>query len=394
MLTSSINSSYFLPKFNVHNFGSAHLQGESSGSSPEALNRSKVSPQQLVDLHVIDKLEKALNIEKLSLKGLETEDFSPQAVADRILTSVKQAFGRFQQSQPERDRDEFFSQVRDGLEKGFAEAKDMLDNLGVLQGQIAANVDKTYDLTLQGLDDLQSGSSETAAVSSAAFEVAAMRTSRSGQIQIETREGDIIKIGFSQSASFSQSAASFSQPGFSLNAFEQSASFSQELSISIEGDLNTDEQKALKSLMQDMHKISNAFFHGNDKAALHHAMKLGLDGEQIAGFSMDLTARKSVQAVTAYQQTALPEQTVDGGLLSQAGDFLAQAKTMLSDVRGALQAMADPQKAFNDLFAGIGMLSNESPDQAGDSGDIQGFNQLINLLSRNLLSDGASRQAA
>jgi hypothetical protein len=43
--------------------------------------------------------------------------------------------------------------IKGGIEKGFKEARDILEGLQVLGGDVAANIDKTYELVMKGLDD-------------------------------------------------------------------------------------------------------------------------------------------------------------------------------------------------------------------------------------------------
>ncbi|MBT5370276.1 MAG: DUF5610 domain-containing protein, partial [Gammaproteobacteria bacterium] len=38
-----------------------------------------------------------------------------------------------------------------GIDQGFAEAREILDGLSVLEGDIATNIDATYDLVQEGL---------------------------------------------------------------------------------------------------------------------------------------------------------------------------------------------------------------------------------------------------
>lgn len=42
--------------------------------------------------------------------------------------------------------------IKGGIEKGFKEARDILKGLKVLGGDIASNIDKTYELVQKGLD--------------------------------------------------------------------------------------------------------------------------------------------------------------------------------------------------------------------------------------------------
>jgi hypothetical protein len=43
--------------------------------------------------------------------------------------------------------------LQKGVDQGFKEARELLDGLKVLNGDIASNIDKTYDLVRQGYTD-------------------------------------------------------------------------------------------------------------------------------------------------------------------------------------------------------------------------------------------------
>ncbi len=47
--------------------------------------------------------------------------------------------------------------IRGGFEKGFKEAQDVLEGLKVLGGDVAAGIDKTFALVMQGYDDFIAG---------------------------------------------------------------------------------------------------------------------------------------------------------------------------------------------------------------------------------------------
>ena len=82
-------------------------------------------------------------------------DVSPEATADRIVSLSTAFFGKYRESNPEKDLatalQDFTKLIGGGIEKGFAEARTILDGLGVLQGDIASNVDKTFALVQTGL---------------------------------------------------------------------------------------------------------------------------------------------------------------------------------------------------------------------------------------------------
>ena len=82
-------------------------------------------------------------------------DFSPEATAERIVSFSTQLLGAYREQHPEMDAEEslasFVDIIGGGIEQGFSEAKDILGNLNVLEGDISNNIDKTYELVQQGL---------------------------------------------------------------------------------------------------------------------------------------------------------------------------------------------------------------------------------------------------
>ncbi len=85
----------------------------------------------------------------------EELDISPEATADRIISLSMRSFGKFQAHHPEMSEsdqaDRFFELISSGIEQGFNAAKDILKELSVLEGSIAENIAKTYELVQQGL---------------------------------------------------------------------------------------------------------------------------------------------------------------------------------------------------------------------------------------------------
>lgn len=82
-------------------------------------------------------------------------DVSPQATADRIVSMSTAFFSKYQEVHPEKDLEtalkDFTKLIGSGIDKGFAEARNILDGLKVLQGDIASNIDKTYEMVQSGL---------------------------------------------------------------------------------------------------------------------------------------------------------------------------------------------------------------------------------------------------
>jgi len=82
-------------------------------------------------------------------------DVSPEATADRIVSMSTAFFSQYREQNTEMSDEEaaknFAEIISGGIDQGFAEARDILTGLDVLQGDIAANIESTYDLVQDGL---------------------------------------------------------------------------------------------------------------------------------------------------------------------------------------------------------------------------------------------------
>ncbi|MEJ2795675.1 DUF5610 domain-containing protein [Iodobacter sp. LRB] len=120
-------------------------------------------PMQLLFRTAIDKINEVLKPEfgDDAIKNAMGQDNSPEGTAGRIValsTGFYDAFAKQRLGQdPDKIAEEFTKVIRGGVEQGFKEARDILKSLQVLDGSIASNVDKTYDLVQKGLDDFLAG---------------------------------------------------------------------------------------------------------------------------------------------------------------------------------------------------------------------------------------------
>lgn len=82
-------------------------------------------------------------------------DISPEATADRIVSLSTAFFSSYQQQHPDLSQEEALTKFTDiisgGINTGFGEARDILSGLNVLEGDIANNIDLTYELVQQKL---------------------------------------------------------------------------------------------------------------------------------------------------------------------------------------------------------------------------------------------------
>jgi hypothetical protein len=94
--------------------------------------------------------------QKIYDSGIDT---SPQATAERIVAFATGFYSRYKELNPGRTEqqqlDSFLSVIGSGIEKGFADAKDILKGLKVFEGEVANGVNQTYTKVIAGLDSFR-----------------------------------------------------------------------------------------------------------------------------------------------------------------------------------------------------------------------------------------------
>jgi len=102
-------------------------------------------------------LDPTLKTEPVKLAYDNQIDVSPEATADRIVSLATGFFNAFQQQNTsltqKESLDTFMSIIRGGIDQGFSDARDILESLSVLDGNIATDIDSTYELVQVGLKD-------------------------------------------------------------------------------------------------------------------------------------------------------------------------------------------------------------------------------------------------
>ncbi|WP_432239962.1 DUF5610 domain-containing protein [Herbaspirillum robiniae] len=120
---------------------------------------SQNDPLSLVYKSAIENINDVLRPElgDNAIQNAMSQDNSPEGTAGRIVSFVTNLFQLYKQNNPDKDdatnADDYMAKIMKGVDQGFKEARGILDSLGVLSGDIAGNIDKTYDLVQKGLAD-------------------------------------------------------------------------------------------------------------------------------------------------------------------------------------------------------------------------------------------------
>lgn len=260
-----------------------------------------------------NRLTERLGLEPGALAG-KTNDYTPEKVAGRILGFIEQRLQTEQAAGADPAKlQSLLEQARSGVEKGFAEARKILDGMGVLQGKVASDIDDTYQKIQDGFSALNQRFNPAASTSNANVAVAAYSERFTAQaetfdMQVTTRDGDRLRISIAQaSANWSQSRVAASSDGNASALVASTQSGSMQIGawqVSVEGELDADELGALEKLFGQVQELSNSFYAGDMAGAFDRAMALEMDGEQLASLSLNLTQTSVRQATDAYSAVA------------------------------------------------------------------------------------------
>jgi hypothetical protein len=92
-----------------------------------------------------------------AIENAMSQDNTPEGTAGRIVALSTAFYDAYKQQHPGDDEEttlnNFIATLKKGVDQGFKEARDVLQGLNVLNGDIASNIDKTYALVQQGYAD-------------------------------------------------------------------------------------------------------------------------------------------------------------------------------------------------------------------------------------------------
>ncbi len=337
--------------------------------SRSTLPTSSSTPRAQADAQntLANRLAERLGMEPGTLNG-KSEDFTPDKVAERVLGFVEQRL----QSEAAAGADSaklesLLTQARQGVEKGFAEARKILDGMGVLKGKVADDIDATYDKIqsgLQGLEQSYSGQSQAAEpglLAAAAYSERVAAQMETFDLQVTTRDGDRLSISVAAaSASWSQNSAVLASDGNTSLAAYSSKSGSLQIAgfqVQVEGELDAEERAALEDLFSQVRDLSDQFYTGDLAGAFDRAMQLDMDGSQLASMSLRLTQTTVRQATDAYsavaQQGGQAASAVNDMLVDYARgllDALRNADAVTDDSKGMLEQLLEGGFALDERF--------------------------------------------
>ena len=303
--------------------------------------------------------ETGMDVSKL--KQLDPNEYTPDKVADRITKFVALGLESARaRGKSEEEIQALYESAVKGAERGFKEAKEILSNLKVLEGNIAEQVEATEKLTFEGLAKLSPALAKaetknaTAAASTSGLAVAERyQKAEDFSLRLKTREGDEVEISFSRNFDAQRSfAVSRDDQGNRAAVLDVSQSENTGYQFSVKGDLNEDELKAIQKLVQDVGKLAKDFFGGDVQKAFEQAPKVSFDSSQLASMNLTMSRSESYSAARIYEGTQRLEQPDQ---VQNAGRRLGHMMRELRDSfeRPELGFMSRPDWAAGDIMRGL-----------------------------------------
>jgi hypothetical protein len=351
------------------NVGKSAMAAKTPDQASEA---PKLGSQKFLNQQILKALNQHLGASgSAPVDKLNADDFSPEKVADRILSFVGGVINGLRNiAAPDEEVSSMMQAARDGVEKGFGEARDILDGLGIYNGKISEDAEKTYDLLQDGLDRIEKGDSAMPASSVEAYQSMAYSDQRDLSLEVRTRDGDLVTISLGQQDVFSSSRYAAADASSMLFISEEQRSSRFSLEYRVEGELDEDERNALKQLLEDVDGIAESFYSGNGAEAFEKASSLGYDAEQLASYSLSMSQSQSLQTTSAYRAVSQmngsaaeapdrlfkPFADMAGGLRDMFGNgqLLGLLQAPDEAVSGLLGQRIEGDSRFADAFGGLG----------------------------------------
>ncbi|MDH5182436.1 MAG: DUF5610 domain-containing protein [Gammaproteobacteria bacterium] len=348
----------------------------------EGLNVGKVTNKALYR-ELLARLNEAVGYTgEQHIESLEPSDYTPEAVAERILGVVDGAMKLARLNGGDDAAEEKLRQARKGIEQGFNEARKMLQGMGAFEGLAAENANKTWDLLQAGLDEMEADVSATDSVNR---ETLAVQSSQreSMELSLTTRDGDKVHLRMASSESALHYREENTSGSVQVDAWQRS----EHLYLSVEGELDDEERAAINQLIDESRTLADKLFSGDAQAAFNHLLEQGNKSSDIVSYALRVSQQRSQLATYAYQSVneineGKSEETYPKTLIKPIQDYLQEVGNSLSRlvsnpvIAQPGQALADGVEKLSKLDEKTRGLANALEHRSGQS---------LSALHRNLM---------
>lgn len=133
--------------------GKTGNNGASAFAAATSVSLSSESTTRLSADQIVAAINESLQSTGLSIEGVNANDYTPEAVADRILARVGDLIASSAGSETEAR--EIFDQASEGIARGLEDAREFLDGLGALNEEINGTITETEERLNAGLQNIE-----------------------------------------------------------------------------------------------------------------------------------------------------------------------------------------------------------------------------------------------
>jgi hypothetical protein len=289
---------------------------------------------------------------------------SAESTAENILSHVQKGLDALKANGASQEQiDARLEAAKEGIATGYAQAREMLEGMGMMDDALAADIDRGETLVNEGISSMAAGDipallasdeadtvantdaadteEPTSSINTPTYSAAAMRTSNNMSLEVITQDGDRVTVDFSQR----QGSLEMRAGGLSVSA----SAFSEKWEMEVRGNLDDGEVAALEELFADVQKLSETFFGGDLGAALEEAMSLGFDGNELASMSLNLRQQSFSNVSRAYGQAgpSMPTERLE----SQRSNIADYVDSYMKAIDKASPSLSNPLSNLQDMLA-------------------------------------------
>lgn len=230
---------------------------------------------------------------------------------------------------------DLLAQARAGVEQGFREAREQIEALGMMNDELSADIDDSFNRIQDGLADLESrflGRETIPAgvgmVERATLAQAEAATENTMAFEVRTRDGDVVTVTMNERSYAGIRGGSVQGRDGEVSGYTAVSMFAGRYEFAVEGELDEAERQALTELFEGVQNVSSRFFDGDIQGAFQAAQSLGIGGGELASFSLNLSSSRSIQAST-YESVA--QRSSPAGQLRPLGDLARSIQQLGQD---------------------------------------------------------------
>jgi hypothetical protein len=146
----------------------------------------------------------------------------------------------------------------------------------------------------------------TPAASSAVFTSASYDRQDFFDLQVQTAEGDVASLRFSQSSAGAVSTADVRSASGNSQALTFNATQDTDMRVSVKGSLDDKERASINALADKVRSVADDFFAGNMDGALRSASRIDISkqGDSLSAYAFSLETRETRMAAAIYEDVA------------------------------------------------------------------------------------------